>query len=229
MQEVNMDRPRLHWTPATWPPRVALGGRYVRLQPLAADMHGPDLAAAAGQPGGDAIWTFLGYGPFGSEAEHIDLLRRQANEEDPQFYAVVDAATDRAAGVTSYLRITPTQGVIEVGHIWFAPSLQRTRAATECLYLMIKPVFEDWGYRRLEWKCDAANAASRRAAMRFGFSFEGVFRQHMVVKDRNRDTAWFALLDRDWPAVRARFEAWLDPANFDDAGRQRRSLNPASG
>lgn len=219
------DRPRLHWKPATWPPRSTLVGRYAHLQPLSAETHGRDLAAAAGQPGGNAMWTFLGYGPFGSAADHIDLLRQQAAEEDPQFYAVVDATTGRASGVTSYLRITPAHGVIEVGHIWFAPTLQRTRAATECLFLMMKPVFEDWRYRRLEWKCDAANAASRRAALRFGFGFEGIFRQHMVVKDRNRDTAWFALIDRDWPVVRARFEAWLDPTNFDEAGRQRRALN----
>jgi RimJ/RimL family protein N-acetyltransferase len=136
----------------------------------------------------------------------------------------VDAATGWASGVVSYLRIEPDHGSIEIGHIWFAPALQRTPQATEAIHLLARHAFDDLGYRRLEWKCDAANARSRAAAERFGFTYEGTFRQHMIVKDRNRDTAWFSLLDREWPAARAAFEAWLAPQNFDAEGRQRRRL-----
>ena len=148
----------------------------------------------------------------------------RARSSDPLFFAIVDPATGEAAGMASYLNIVPANGCIEIGHIWFAPPLQRTRAATEAIFLLMRHVFDDLRYRRLEWKCDALNAPSRRAAGRFGFSYEGTFRQHMIVKGRNRDTAWFALLDRDWPRVRAAFERWLAPANFDPAGSQRSAL-----
>jgi RimJ/RimL family protein N-acetyltransferase len=147
-----------------------------------------------------------------------------ADSEDPQFFAIVDRATDRPAGMASYLRFAPEHRVVEIGHIWFGAALQRTPAATEAIYLLARHAFSDLGVRRLEWKCDAGNARSRRAAERFGFTFEGVFRQHMLVKDRNRDTAWYSMLDAEWPAVRAAFEAWLDDGNFDTQGRQRRSL-----
>jgi RimJ/RimL family protein N-acetyltransferase len=152
-------------------------------------------------------------------------LAADAASEDPLFYAVIDLRDGRAGGVASYLRITPEHGVIEIGHIWFGRTLQRTRAATEAIYLLARHAFDDLGYRRLEWKCNAANAASRRAAERFGFTFEGIFRQHQIVKRQNRDTAWYAMLDHEWPPIRAAFEAWLHGANFDAGGRQRRRLS----
>jgi len=152
-------------------------------------------------------------------------LRAQEHDPDRLFFTLVPAAGGRASGVASYLRIVPEFGVIEVGNIWFGPALQRTAAATEAIYLLARHVFDDLGYRRLEWKCNALNAASRRAAERFGFTFEGVFREHMVIKGRNRDTAWYAIVDRDWPAIRDAFERWLDPENFDAAGAQRLRLD----
>jgi RimJ/RimL family protein N-acetyltransferase len=204
---------------ARLPGDETLAGRHVRLEPLDADRHAPDLFLAGGTD--PALWDYLGYGPFATEADMHAHLAAQARSRDPRFYAVV---TDRPVGVVSYLRMEPEHGVIEIGHIWFGGALQRTPAATETVYLLARHAFEALGNRRLEWKCDAANARSRRAAERFGFTFEGVFRQHMIVKGRNRDTAWFALLDGEWPAARAAFEAWLDPTNFDADGRQRRSL-----
>jgi RimJ/RimL family protein N-acetyltransferase len=207
---------------ARLPGDETLTGRHVRLEPLDADRHAAALYAAA--QGDPALWNHLGYGPFASEAEMHAHLAAQAASADPRFLAVVDGATGEARGVVSYLRMEPEHGVIEIGHIWFGSALQRTPAATETVYLLARHAFEDLGNRRLEWKCDAANSRSRRAAERFGFTFEGVFRQHMVVKGRNRDTAWYSLLDGEWPAARAAFEAWLDPANFDAAGRQRRAL-----
>jgi RimJ/RimL family protein N-acetyltransferase len=168
------------------------------------------------------VWTFLAYGPFADEAAMHAHLAAQAASEDPLFFAV--AQDGRAAGVVSYLRMEPEHGVIEIGHIWLGAALQRTPAATEAIFLLAREAFDGLGNRRLEWKCDAANARSRRAAERFGFTFEGVFRQHMIVKGRNRDTAWYALLDGEWPAARAAFEAWLDPGNFDEDERQRQRL-----
>jgi RimJ/RimL family protein N-acetyltransferase len=194
----------------------------VRLEPLDPERHTGDLlAAAAGDP---RLWHYLPYGPFADAEELRGWLAERATSTDPLFLAVVDTATGRASGVVSYLRIEPGDGCIEIGHIWFGAPLQRTPAATEAIYLLARHAFDDLGNRRLEWKCDAANARSRRAAERFGFTFEGVFRQHMIVKGRNRDTAWFSLLDGEWPAARAAFEAWLAPENFDADGRQRRPL-----
>jgi RimJ/RimL family protein N-acetyltransferase len=200
-------------------------GDRVRLEPLDAARHAPGLFAAAQGPGADPkLWDFLGYGPFADEAEFAAWIRSDAAGDDPLVFAILDAATAEPRGVASYLRISPEQGVIEIGHIWFGAALQRTPAATEAIYLLARHAFDDLGYRRLEWKTDALNARSRRAAERYGFQFEGIFRQHMVVKDRNRDTAWYAMLDHEWPAARNAFEAWLDPANFDSAGRQKRAL-----
>lgn len=198
-------------------------GRYCTVEPIDVERHAADLFAANRQPGGDLNWTYLPYGPFDELDDHVAWMRATCLGDDPMFHAVVDTTTGRATGVASYLRIDPRNGSIEVGHINFSPLLQRTRAATEAMYLMMRRAFE-LGYRRYEWKCDALNAASRRAAERLGLTYEGTFRQATVYKGRNRDTAWFAAVDAEWPALRAAFETWLDPANFDGAGRQRASL-----
>lgn len=216
----------LHWTPARTPERAAMEGRYVRLEPLDPERHGRALfeASHADPAASELLFRHLPYGPFASLGEFRAWLERCAASSDPLFFAVVDKESSSARGMASYLRIVPEHGVIEIGHIWFAPSLQRTRAATEAIYLMSRHAFDDLGNRRLEWKCDSLNEPSRRAAARFGFTYEGVFRQHLVVKGRNRDSAWFSILDGEWPRVRAAYEAWLAPDNFDDAGVQRRSL-----
>jgi RimJ/RimL family protein N-acetyltransferase len=216
--------------PARPPEREPLQGARVRLEPLDPERHGDDLFAAASVDGGDpALWDYLPYGPFATAGALCEHLATQAASSDPLFFAVVDTATGRAAGVVSYLRMEPAHGVIEIGHIWFGAPLQRTPQATEAIYLLARHAFDTLGNRRLEWKCDAANDRSQRAAERFGFTFEGVFRQHMIVKGRNRDTAWYSIVDREWPAVRAAFEAWLAPANFDADGRQRASLTALRG
>jgi RimJ/RimL family protein N-acetyltransferase len=169
------------------------------------------------------MWTYLFSGPFGTAQEFAAWLAAREDSLDPLFFAIVDGPTGHATGLASYLRIETMHGVVEVGHLAFSPLLQRTRAATEAMYLMMKHAFE-LGYRRYEWKCDALNEASRRAAERLGFRFEGIFRQAVVYKGRNRDTAWYSIVDSEWPARRAAFEAWLDPANFDADGRQLRRL-----
>jgi RimJ/RimL family protein N-acetyltransferase len=212
----------LHWRSARRPERVPLAGALVRLEPVDPARHVADLFAAAGDP---AIWTYLPTGPYLDEAPFAALLASYAASDDPLFFTIVDLRDGRPAGIASYLRVTPEHGVIEIGHIWFGQSLQRTRPATEAIFLLARHVFDDLGYRRLEWKCNARNEASRRAADRFGFTFEGVFRQHMVIKDQNRDTAWYSMLDREWPEIRAGFEGWLAPANFDGEGSQRQRLS----
>jgi len=212
--------------PAGLPDGVTpLRGARVVLEPLDADRHGDDLFAAATDGADPALWRYLAYGPFDGDRPGFDAhLRAQAAATDPRFYAVVAADGGCAQGVVSFLRMEPAHGVIEIGHIWFGAALQRTPAATEVVYLLARHAFDALGHRRLEWKCDAANARSQAAARRFGFTYEGTFRQHQVVKGRNRDTAWFSLLDGEWPAARAAFEAWLAPGNFDAAGGQRASL-----
>ncbi len=212
----------LHWKPVPPPRPVTLRGRTVTLEPLDAARH----AAALWEQvrGHDALWTYLADGPYATEEDFRRALELKQAAADAVFLAIVPLATGLAAGYASYMRIEPAHGVVEVGNILLAPALQRTTAATEAMYLMARHVFDDLGYRRYEWKCNAENHPSRRAALRLGFTFEGIFRQHMVVKDRNRDTAWFSVLDKDWPARKRAFEAWLDPANFDAEGRQRQSL-----
>jgi RimJ/RimL family protein N-acetyltransferase len=213
------------WTPARRPDAAPLAGARARLEALDADRHAADLFDAAQGPGADpALWEHLPYGPFADLAAFREHLALQARSEDPRFYAVIDLATGRAAGVVSFLRIDPAHGTIEIGHIWFGRELQRTPQATEAVHLLARHAFDVLGHRRLEWKCDAANARSQAAARRFGFTFEGTFRQHMIVKGRNRDTAWFSILDGEWPAVDAAFAAWLAPGNFDADGRQRTAL-----
>jgi RimJ/RimL family protein N-acetyltransferase len=212
------------WSPRPRPPRTPIGGRYCAVEPLDIDRHAADLHEANLEAGDHARWTYLSAGGFDDFEEYRTWLRSIAGTDDPLFHAIVDASTGRAVGVAAYLRIDPDNGVIEVGHINYSPRLQRTRAATEAMYLMMRRAFDELGYRRYEWKCDSLNAASRAAAARLGFTFEGIFRQAIVYKGRNRDTAWFSIVDREWPALRAGFERWLDPTNFDGSGRQIRRL-----
>jgi RimJ/RimL family protein N-acetyltransferase len=215
--------------PARRPDERALFGRWVTMEPVSEARHGGDLwqSFAHSDPGG-GLWTYMGYGPFASEAAFREWLKGCQASRDPHFYAIVPRASGplagRAAGMASLMRITPEHGVIEIGNIWLAPRLQQTREATDALFVVMRHALDELGYRRLEWKCDALNAASRRAALRLGFTFEGVFRQHMVYKGRNRDTAWYAILDHEWPDLRAAFQAWLSDDNFDAEGRQRAPL-----
>lgn len=204
---------------------VAIEGRWARAEPLDPDAHGGDLWANASRPEAEPSWAWLPYGPFADEAAYRAHLERQAASTDPRFFAIVPHATGKAAGVASLMRIEPAMACGEIGHIWLGPSLQDSAAATEGLFLLIDHVLTDLRYRRMEWKCDAGNEPSRRAAARLGFNFEGVFLQHLIVKGRNRDTAWFSILDGEWPRLRAAYEQWLAPENFDGNGRQRRRLS----
>ncbi|MCC7320359.1 MAG: GNAT family N-acetyltransferase [Rubellimicrobium sp.] len=210
------------WRAPPAPGPAVIEGRLVRLERLDPGRHGDALWDA--WQGHDWLWDYMGYGPFADRAAHLAHLRAMAGGDDPMFYAICPRGDGRALGVASWLRIAPGAGSIEVGHICLSPALQRRPEATEAMALMMAWAF-DAGYRRYEWKCDALNLPSRRAAERFGFSYEGVFRQAMVVKGRNRDTAWFAVIDSEWPALRAAFDRWLDPANFDAGGRQRTALS----
>ncbi len=201
---------------------MTLRGRTVTLGPLRAEHHAAALWQVAS--GHDDLWAWLADGPYSTEETFRAGIAQKQEAAGAVFQAIVPEATGKAAGYASYMRIDPANGVVEVGNILMSPALQRTTAATEAMFLMARHVFEDLGYRRYEWKCNALNEPSRRAALRYGFTFEGIFRQHMVVKGLNRDTAWFAMLDSEWPARKAAFEAWLAPANFDEQGRQRQSL-----
>ena len=208
-----------------YPARTPLDGRYARIEPLDPRTHANELWDASHTgPEDDRIWDYLGYGPFTDPAVFRNWVRDNAALADPTFYAIRQGKTGPACGVASFLNIRPKDGVIEIGHIWFGRALQNTRESTEALYLMMRYAMDDLGYRRLEWKCDARNQPSRNAAARLGFGFEGIFYQHIIVKGRNRDTAWFSILDSEWPAIRANFEGWLAPENFDQAGKQIRSL-----
>jgi RimJ/RimL family protein N-acetyltransferase len=207
--------------PASPPGKVALAGRYAILERLNAARHGPALWDAF--KGRDDLWTYSSQGPFADAGAFNAWLAQRAALEDP-FYFTIQDRNGRAFGVATLMEIRPAMRVIEVGHIVYGPSLQQTPLATEAQFLLARYVFETLGYRRYEWKCDALNAASRRAAERFGFAFEGIFRQHMINKGHNRDTAWFSMLDSEWPRVKAAFEQWLSPANFDAQGRQKQRL-----
>jgi len=213
------------WAAAKRPQRSILQGRLVSLEPLDAAAHADSLYESTRGPEGNRLYLYLSDGPFSDRASfHADILEK-AHSEDPFYFRIVEKRTGLALGHAAYLRITPENCCIEVGSILYAPKLQRTAAATEAMYLMAKHAFEDLGYRRNEWKCDALNAPSRRAALRLGFTFEGIFRQHMIVKGRNRDSAWFSMLDGEWPARKRAFEKWLDPSNFDAQGKQRMPLS----
>jgi RimJ/RimL family protein N-acetyltransferase len=205
------------------PDRRTLTGRFVTLEPLRPD-HADDLFAVVGGEENAWAWDYMPDGPFDALPDFRDHIARKAASDDPLFFAIVDAKSGKAIGHATLMRIDPANRVIETGNIMFSPAMQRTPGATESMYLLARLVFDDLGYRRYEWKCNALNAPSRRAAERLGFTFEGVFRQHMVVKGRNRDTAWFSMLDSEWPAAKAAFETWLSPDNFDTEGRQRHAL-----
>jgi RimJ/RimL family protein N-acetyltransferase len=211
-------------SPAKRPQPVILEGRIVTLRPIQPDTDADDLYTGSHGPEVEQLWRYMPEGPFPDRASFHANLSQKAVSQDRLFFTIVDKASGRAIGMACYLRIDPANRVIEVGHILYTPALQRTIGATEAMYLMARHAFEDLGYRRYEWKCNAPNEPSRRAALRLGFTFEGVFRQHMIVKGRNRDTAWFAMLDNEWPARKAAFERWLDPSNFDPVGRQKKSL-----
>jgi len=211
------------WKEPSYPSRDSMRGRYCRLEALDPERHAASLFTANRLDEHGLNWTYLPYGPFERFDEYRTWMEQTCCRNDPLFYAITDVSSDEAVGVASYLRITPSVGSIEVGHLNFSPRLQRTRAATEAMYLMMANAFQ-LGYRRYEWKCNALNASSRDAAHRLGLTFEGVFRQAAIVKGRNRDTAWFAAIDSEWPALRDAFQQWLEPSNFDEAGRQRISL-----
>jgi RimJ/RimL family protein N-acetyltransferase len=210
--------------PAPYPERTTIEGRMVSIEPLNPARHGGELYEATCGAAQEDLWLYLGSGPFSDRSSFDSYLQSMSVSEDPLVFALVDRASGKAVGHAAYLRIVPAHRVIEVGNILYAPQFQRTAGATEAMYLMARYAFETLGYRRYEWKCNALNAPSRKAALRFGFTFEGIFRQHMIVKGRNRDTAWFSMLDGEWPARKKAFEAWLDPSNFDSAGRQIASL-----
>jgi RimJ/RimL family protein N-acetyltransferase len=212
------------WTPVEPPAREELRGRTVLLRPFDPERDAEPFFRETHAPDGDpSIWTYLPDGPYESVGQMRAALAGAAESEDPLWFTIVPADGE-PAGRVSYMRIDPAMGVIEIGGIFFGPRLQRTTASTEAIYLLARHAFEDLGYRRLEWKCNALNEPSRRAAARFGFTFEGIFRQHMIVKGHNRDTAWFSIVDGEWPRIAAGFEAFLAPENFDAEGRQRRPL-----
>lgn len=212
--------------PGRRPKRVTLKGRLVTLAPLDADAHAEALFEGSnGDAARDRVWTYLSDGPYRSLDEFRANIEDKARSADPLYFAVIDNRSGRAVGYQTLMRIDAPNRVIEVGNVMYTPAMQRTAGATEAQYLFARHVFDELGYRRYEWKCDALNAPSRRAAERFGFAFEGIFRQHRIVKGRNRDTAWFAMLDSEWPARKAAFERWLEPDNFDGAGRQKARLS----
>ncbi len=211
-----------NWQPAKRPPKIKMAGLYSILEPLNPDLHAVKLFDLFHLD--DSGWAYLPYGPFNTYDEFYSWLKTMINTDDPVFYTILDSKTNTPMGVASYLRMTPHYGVIEVGHLHFSKELKKTAVATEAMYLMMQHVFEELGYRRYEWKCDSLNLASCKAAERLGFKFEGIFRQHVIYKNRNRDTAWFSVIDNEWPELKLRFQKWLRPNNFDKNGNQILSL-----
>lgn len=213
------------------PPRVTrttLAGRFCRIEPLDPAKHAADLYAANALDTSGAGWTYLTVGPFGNLADYRAWMEKACTGDDPLFHAIIDLRTEKPVGVATYMRIDAANGVVEIGNLRFSPLMQRTPVSTESMYLMMKHAFA-LGYRRYEWKCDSFNAPSRRAAQRFGFSYEGVFRQAVVYKQRTRDTAWYSVIDSEWPALDAAFTRWLAPENFDAQGKQRVALTALTG
>lgn len=215
------------WQACEHPRGAIMTGKLCRLEPVDVDKHARDLFAAFSQDRDSRNWTYLPYGPFATEEDLRCWMLSTCLGDDPCFFSVIDLATGKAVGVASYLRIVPTVGVIEVGHIHFSPLMQGRPISTEAMYLMMRQVFDIWGYRRYEWKCDALNRPSCAAALRLGFMFEGIFRQATLYKQRNRDTAWYSILDREWPTAKAIFENWLQADNFAADGGQKTSLSQA--
>ena len=216
--------PVIGWTARPRPPKTPTEGRFTRIEPLDPARHAADLFAANALDAEGRNWTYLGYGPFATLDAYRVWMDETCRSDDPLFHAIIDRATGKAVGVASYLRIEPNVGVIEVGHICYSPLAQKNPIASEAMYLLMARVFDELGYRRYEWKCDSCNAPSCRAAERLGFTFEGIFRQATIYKGRNRDTAWYAIIDKEWPAVKAAYETWLSPENFDGNGSQRQGL-----
>jgi RimJ/RimL family protein N-acetyltransferase len=210
------------WTPRAAPARTPMAGRFCRLEPLAV-AHAAALHEANALDGEARNWTYLPYGPFKSVDDYRAWVEKVAREDDPLFFTILDSQ-GRPVGVASLMRIDRANGVIEIGHLNFSPLMQRTPVATEAIFLMLERSFDELGYRRCEWKCDSLNLPSRAAAERFGFTYEGLFRQAVVVKGRNRDTTWYSIIAPEWPAIRKAYESWLAPDNFDAQGRQRRKL-----
>jgi RimJ/RimL family protein N-acetyltransferase len=214
-----------HPDAAPWPLAKTLQGAAVRLEALNEAQHGEALWDSAGGMHNAALWQYMSEGPFADRAEFDAVLLDHATSPNPVFFAIVDLHSERAVGWCSFLNIVPKHRSLEVGHILFTPAFQRTRGATEAMYLMARYAFENLGYRRYEWKCNGLNARSRQAAERLGFAFEGLFRQHMIVKGRSRDTAWFSILADEWLAIKTRMDRWLAPENFDKQGQQKRRLS----
>ena len=213
------------WSPRQPPPRRTLAGRWCRLEPLDPDRHADALHQANARDTSNGLWTYLPYGPFADPKAYRTWVEEMSEQREAVFFAVVVADGDRALGVCALQRIDVSAGCVEVAHVAFSPALQKTTAATEAISLALSLVFDELGYRRVEWKCDALNAGSRSAAHRFGFSYEGTFRQALVVKGRNRDTAWFSITDSDWSRLKTAYAAWLAPENFGPDGRQILSLS----
>lgn len=214
-----------NWKPRPRPARVDLDGRYVRLEPLDPVRHGDGLFEASSVADADGRFRWLFENAPADRAAFQSWLEKAAASEDPLFFAVVDKATGRIAGRQTLMRIDPANGAVEIGNIYWGPLVSRRPAATEAQYLFMRYVFDDLGYRRYEWKCNDRNEPSKRAAIRFGFTHEGLFRQHMIIKGESRDTAWYAIIDKEWPALKKAYEAWLDPSNFDGEGTQKRRLD----
>jgi len=212
------------WSGAREPDLETLFGPRCRLEALDSERHAEALHAAYGEDRDGGNWTYLPYGPFSSSTDYRDLINGLQRIGGTHFFAIIDLESETPIGVSSYLRAAPAMGSIEVGHLSYSPALQRTPVSTEAMFLMMKRVFDDWGYRRYEWKCDSLNAPSVAAAQRLGFRYEGLFRNHVTMKGRNRDTAWFSITENEWPAIRVAMESWLDPRNFDDEGIQRKRL-----
>jgi len=212
------------WSSRPRPPRAQLQGQYCRLEPINPQLHGADLYAAYMEAPDDRDWTYLFDERPEREGDFNTYLTKLASSEDPLHFTIIESRFMKAVGTAALMRIDPTHGVLEVGWITFSSRLKQTAAATESMYLLMRLAFDELGYRRYEWKCDSLNAPSRAAAERYGFTFEGIFRNAVVYKGRSRDTAWYSIIDQEWPRVRSAFSAWLDPTNFDEHGRQKRRL-----
>lgn len=216
--------PLSDWQACDRPPKTPITGQYCRVETLDLEQHAEDLYQAYGNDQDHSNWTYMPYGPFDSFEDFKLWMSKTCCGSDPHFHTVIDLKSEKAVGVASLMRIEPAVGVIEVGHIHFSPLMQRTPISTEALYLLMKRVFDELGYRRYEWKCDSLNGPSNKAAKRLGFVPEGIFRQLTMYKGRSRDTAWYSIIDSEWPALKAMFEAWLSPENFDESGKQLKPL-----